>query len=79
MRIMDSDGGEYVSTYSTGMSFVSTDYDPLGFESPRQKYEAPKRIDKALRCRYCNTAYKIPEEGVIRCPGCGAPPSEEEI
>lgn len=77
--------GEFATDSGIDMAFLTTDggafmdSDSFAWQRPQPKYEAPKRIDRALRCRYCNTAYKIPEEGVIRCPGCGAPPSEEEI
>lgn len=38
-----------------------------------------KKSPTTFSCQYCNSKYVRPTEGKIQCPGCGAPPSDEDI
>lgn len=41
--------------------------------------EPAKPEPNTFNCQYCGTKYIRPTEGKIQCPGCAAPPSDEDI
>ena len=63
---------------STDAAWISSD--DFGDYLVRPKIRPPERVAAgALKCRYCSTIYIIPEQGAVRCPGCGAPPDDKEV